>query len=348
MQTPERTPCAPTWRLTGTTFGIVAMAVSLCVQAEPPPLLYRQVAARYGLSAEALYAQAIRYAGRQSRFASAPTPWPWTVRLCQHERCETVFADDRATLAAILKTASRAGWTLYVGPLGLPWSPQSALPLDAATSPRVSVNAAVRRWVRAQGARTEIDPDSPTRVTAGRHARSARARRWFGLIDRVAREEGVDPALVRAVVAVESAHDPAAVSPKGAAGLMQLMPATAARFGLTPAERFDAAKNIRAGIRYLKVLSRLFGGDLDLILAGYNAGEGAVLKYGRRIPPYRETQTYVRRVKGYYARYRQRARHRQTRTLMAQADERRQRLRARADQRDREPSRERSLMGAGE
>lgn len=191
------------------------MAVSLCVQAEPPPLLYRQVAARYGLSAEALYAQAIRYAGRQSRFASAPTPWPWTVRLCQHERCETVFADDRATLAAILKTASRAGWTLYVGPLGLPWSPQSALSLDAITSPRVSVNAAVRRWVRAQGARTEIDPDSPTRVTAGRHARSARARRWFGLIDRVAREEGVDPALVRAVVAVESAHDPAAVSPKG-------------------------------------------------------------------------------------------------------------------------------------
>ena len=187
---PRNGPRPPTWRLTGTTFGIVAMAVSLCVQAEPPPLLYRQVAARYGLSAEALYAQAIRYAGRQSRFASAPTPWPWTVRLCQHERCETVFADDRATLAAILKTASRAGWILYVGPLGLPWSPQSALPLDAITSPRVSVNAAVRRWVRAQGARTVIDPDSPTRVTAGRFARSARARRWFGLIDRVAARKG--------------------------------------------------------------------------------------------------------------------------------------------------------------
>ena len=85
-------------------------------------------------------------------------------------------------------------------------------------------------------------------------------------------------------------------------------------------------------------------------MAGYNAGEGAVLKYGRRIPPYRETQTYVRRVKGYYALYQQRARHRQTRTLMAQADERRQRLRARADEvvRDREPSRERSQVGAGE
>ncbi|MCP5451888.1 MAG: lytic transglycosylase domain-containing protein [Gammaproteobacteria bacterium] len=168
------------------------------------------------------------------------------------------------------------------------------------------------------------------------------------LIDTIALSEHFDPALVHAVISQESSYNPTAGSPKGAAGLMQLMPATAARFGLTAAERFDAAKNIRAGIRYLKVLSRLFGGDLDLILAGYNAGEGAVLKYGRRIPPYRETQTYVRRVKGYYALYRQRARHRQTRTLMAQADERRQRLRARADQRDREPSRERSLMGAGE
>ena len=301
MQTPERTPCAPTWRLTGTTFGIVAMAVSLCVQAEPPPLLYRQVAARYGLSAEALYAQAIRYAGRQSRFASAPTPWPWTVRLCQHERCETVFADDRATLAAILKTASRAGWILYVGPLGLPWSPQSALSLDAITSPRVSVNAAVRRWVRAQGARTEIDPDSPTRVTAGRHARSARARRWFGLIDRVAREEGVDPALVRAVVAVESAHDPAAVSPKGAAGLMQLMPATAERFGLSRHRRTEPEPNLRAGARYLRWLLDYFDQDRRLALAGYNAGEGAVLKYGHQIPPFPETQAYVRRVQGFLA-----------------------------------------------
>ena len=74
------------------------------------------------------------------------------------------------------------------------------------------------------------------------------------------------------------------------------------------------------------------------------------MKYGRRIPPYQETQTYVRRVKGYYALYRQRARHRQSRTLLAEANERRQRLRARADEvsRDREPSRERSLVGAGE
>ena len=297
MQTPEQTPSAPARRLTGTMFGAVAVAVSLCAQAAPPPLLYRQVAARYGLSAEALYAQAIRYAGRQSRFASAPTPWPWTVRLCQHERCETVFADDRATLAAVLKAASRAGWTLYVGPLGLPWSPQSALPLDAATSPRVTVHAAVQRWALAQGARTTITPSRPARAAR----RPARARRWRSLIDRVAREEGVDPALVRAVVAVESAHDPAAVSPQGAAGLMQLMPATAERFGLSRHRRTEPEPNLRAGARYLRWLLDYFGQDRRLALAGYNAGEGAVLKYGHQIPPFPETQTYVRRVQGFLA-----------------------------------------------
>lgn len=121
------------------------------------------------------------------------------------------------------------------------------------------------------------------------------------LIDTIALSEHFDPALVHAVISQESSYNPTAGSPKGAAGLMQLMPATAARFGLTAAERFDAAKNVRAGIRYLKVLSRLFGGNLDLILAGYNAGEGAVLKYGHQIPPFPETQTYVRRVQGFLA-----------------------------------------------
>ncbi|HQA27492.1 MAG TPA: lytic transglycosylase domain-containing protein, partial [Candidatus Competibacteraceae bacterium] len=112
-------------------------------------------------------------------------------------------------------------------------------------------------------------------------------------------------------------------------------------------ERFDPAKNIRAGIRYLKVLAQMFGGNLDLMVAAYNAGEGAVLKYGRHIPPYRETQTYVRRVKGFYARYRQRVRQRQMLASMLDADERRlmDRSRTAEDARDRELARERSLMG---
>lgn len=167
------------------------------------------------------------------------------------------------------------------------------------------------------------------------------------LIDAIALSENFDPDLVHAVISQESRYNPTAGSPKGATGLMQLMPAAAARFGLTPAERFDPAKNIRAGIRYLKVLSRMFGGSLDLILAAYNAGEGAVLKYGRQIPPYRETQTYVRRVKGYYALYRQRARQRQTLSSYAEDDEAQLMLAARTadDPRDRESSRARSTVG---
>ena len=138
---------------------------------------------------------------------------------------------------------------------------------------------------------------------------SAQQRRLTPLIDAIALSEGVEPTLVHAVISQESRYHPRAGSPAGAVGLMQLMPATAARYGLTPNERYDPAKNVRAGIRYLKFLSRQFNGQLDLILAGYNAGEGAVQKYGNRIPPYRETQDYVRKVKGYLALYRQRRRH---------------------------------------
>ncbi|WP_437309754.1 lytic transglycosylase domain-containing protein [Sorangium sp. So ce388] len=107
--------------------------------------------------------------------------------------------------------------------------------------------------------------------------------------------------LVRAVIKCESDYDPRAVSPVGAQGLMQLMPETALRMQVRDA--FDARENIFGGTRYLRVLANLFNGDLDLTIAGYNAGEGAVMRYGG-IPPYEETQAYVTRVRTYYARYR--------------------------------------------
>jgi soluble lytic murein transglycosylase-like protein len=113
-----------------------------------------------------------------------------------------------------------------------------------------------------------------------------------------ARKFGVDEALIRAVIHVESGFNPKAVSPKGATGLMQLMPDTARRFGVVDAS--DPAQNIHGGTNYLRVLLDLFKGDLRLALAAYNAGEGAVLKYKRRIPPYEETQDYVQLVLGRY------------------------------------------------
>jgi soluble lytic murein transglycosylase-like protein len=96
----------------------------------------------------------------------------------------------------------------------------------------------------------------------------------------------------------ESSFKLRAISPKGARGLMQLMPMTAARFGVT--NIFDPRQNIEGGARYLRFLLDRFNGDLSLTLAGYNAGEGAVEKYGWRIPPYAETQEYVRRISRRY------------------------------------------------
>ena len=109
---------------------------------------------------------------------------------------------------------------------------------------------------------------------------------------------GVDPVLLYAIMHQESTFKQRAVSPKGARGLMQLMPQTAARFGVM--NIFDPRQNIEGGARYVRFLLDCFDGDVRLALAGYNAGEGAVLKYGRRIPPYSETQEYVRRISWHY------------------------------------------------
>lgn len=118
-----------------------------------------------------------------------------------------------------------------------------------------------------------------------------------------ARANGVEYELLKAVVATESGFDPHAVSPKGAVGLMQLMPETAQRFGVRAREGSSLARrltdprtNLQAGARYLAWLMKRFDGQMDLVLAAYNAGEGAVLRHGRQVPPYRETMNYVRTV----------------------------------------------------
>ena len=110
---------------------------------------------------------------------------------------------------------------------------------------------------------------------------------------------GVDPYLIYCVIRQESGFRAGATSHVGAMGLMQLMPGTAARYGVTNA--YDPAQSIRGGTRYLADLLKLFRGRVDLALAGYNAGEGAVMKYGNRVPPYRETQNYVRTIGTRYA-----------------------------------------------
>jgi len=117
------------------------------------------------------------------------------------------------------------------------------------------------------------------------------------VVYRLSRENGVDPRLVDAVVRVESAYDPKAVSKRGALGLMQLMPDTARRLAVS--DPFDPEQNIRGGVREVARLIDRYSGNLPLVLAAYNAGEGAVAKY-RGIPPYSETRDYVTRVMTLY------------------------------------------------
>lgn len=112
------------------------------------------------------------------------------------------------------------------------------------------------------------------------------------------RRYGIDPLLIYSQMHQESSFKLNATSNKGASGLMQLMPGTARRFGVTSI--YDPKQNIEAGVKYMRWLLNTFNGDVMLALAGYNAGEGAVMKYGNNIPPYRETQEYVRRISARY------------------------------------------------
>ncbi|MDJ0806634.1 MAG: lytic transglycosylase domain-containing protein [Gammaproteobacteria bacterium] len=122
--------------------------------------------------------------------------------------------------------------------------------------------------------------------------------RMTPLIERTAKQLRLHPGLLHAIVMAESAYNPQARSHKGAQGLMQLMPATANRYGVD--DSYDPLQNLEGGARYMKDLLTEFKFDLKLALAAYNAGENAVRKYGNQIPPYPETQRYVEKVLGYY------------------------------------------------
>ncbi len=125
-----------------------------------------------------------------------------------------------------------------------------------------------------------------------------RRLRYKSLIQKVANQTGLDAAFLHAVIQTESAYNPNAISPKGAVGLMQLMPATAKRFGVK--NRANASSNVYGGARYLRFLLKLFNNNIYLALAAYNAGENAVKRYGNKIPPYRETRNYVKKVMRLY------------------------------------------------
>ena len=132
-----------------------------------------------------------------------------------------------------------------------------------------------------------------TPIDSDEESISARER-YEPLVIEQSNKHGLRPELVRAVIQVESAYNPRALSPKGAMGLMQLMPETARVLGVQ--RPYDPAQNIAGGTRYLRLLLDKYNGDELLALAAYNAGSGAVDRHGRKVPPYRETRDYVRKV----------------------------------------------------
>ncbi len=144
---------------------------------------------------------------------------------------------------------------------------------------------------------TVADSDSSSKKARGWTTGNAKID---SLIKQNGAKYGVDPYLIFCVMEQESHFNARALSPKGARGLMQLMPGTSARFGIRRPS--DPAQNIAGGTRYLKQLMAQFNGRIDLVLASYNAGEGAVMKFGNRVPPYRETRDYVKRISFRYGR----------------------------------------------
>jgi soluble lytic murein transglycosylase-like protein len=169
-----------------------------------------------------------------------------------------------------------------------------------APSPAVaSRSVATTRTAAAAPARPAARGNAPATVQ--------RIRALVPTVADAARRHDIDPLLLHAVAHVESRHNAQATSHAGARGVMQVMPATGRRFGVADPLRqlHDPDINVHVGAEYLKVLQQRFGNNLPLVLAAYNAGEGSVEKYGRRVPPYPETQAYVREVLATYQRLRQ-------------------------------------------
>jgi soluble lytic murein transglycosylase-like protein len=198
---------------------------------------------------------------------------------------------QRLALSALAEHAARAMGAESATVLGLD---AIAPPIAVGEVPRSALVGAARHTPAIVGKPVEA---AASRLTGGMR-RVARAPTPFDvLIEEAANQHAVSADLVRAVVKVESNFQPHARSPKGAIGLMQVMPATGRRFGAV--DLHDPRTNIQAGTRYLRWLLTRFGEDLTLALAAYNAGEGAVEKHGRKVPPYAETRDYVGKVLRY-------------------------------------------------
>lgn len=249
-------------------------------------------------------------------------------------RCEVVsrYTPDRSRPTQVASVSRPVETTPAIGAANAPALSDSAsaivpaavtAPVPAATGPRRVVSGQVYSYIK-DGVRhyTSARPQGGTQVASLRTIKYSYIETCFACgnpgvdfgrlrlntsayqaeIAAASREFGVEEAVLRAIMHAESSYNPMALSHAGAQGLMQLMPATARRFGVT--DSYNAGQNIRGGAQYLSWLLKRFNGNLTLAAAGYNAGEGAVDRHGG-VPPYKETQRYVQRVAVLADRYRQ-------------------------------------------
>lgn len=249
------------------------------------PDFYRQVAARRGIPGETLYRHALERAGWVNEHKLL-VPWPWTVRVNgQLYR----FRSRQEMFTWLLNQRGKAGIVFGIDERPLRQQSREVLWAEMEVAAMLD-RAALRLSLPLQ----QVAP-------APRPAKSLPApvsEELSALIAQVSRETGVDPLLLHAVTRQESGFKASARSPKGAMGLMQLMPGTARELGLSPAQYYDPYANLFGGATYLKRQIDTFG-SLELALAAYNAGPNAVRKY-RGVPPYRETRDYVSRISSHY------------------------------------------------
>jgi soluble lytic murein transglycosylase-like protein len=274
------------------------------------PAGYVQIAGEYGMPPDVLYRLALHQSG--ARLDSGQhRPWPWTIsvdgRLARYRTREDAYRAirhylDRGRVVDVgLLLLDRPP---YAQTLGDPWSV-----LDPLYNLRLGAYRLRQRFTQTQDWTSAVAAFATPKAAGSVHTSRPLALNWPGhrqfvlLMRETALRYQLEPELLYAVVAAESNFRPRARSAAGAQGLMQLMPATARRFGVT--DSFDPAANLDGGARYLRLLLDQFQ-DLTLALAGYNAGEQAVIRHRDRIPPYRETQQFVPRVLALYQFFRTR------------------------------------------
>jgi soluble lytic murein transglycosylase-like protein len=215
------------------------------------------------------------------------------------ENGHTVFVNNEAIKSPVKVPPRRASVLVYWSRNERRWKtvpPPTASAIQAARTAAAEVAGYVSSQPKIQGAR-HIGPSTDPNYRGIARGYNVTTAAIDAAINEAAARHSVDPNLVRAMIKVESNFNPQAVSRKGAMGLMQLMPFTARRLNVS--NPFDPQQNVDAGVRHLKVLLNNFGGDLQLTLAAYNAGEGAVAR-SNGVPHFAETQTYVKRITELY------------------------------------------------